>query len=340
MASTTQMCGVCNQRNINKPSIIWCWDCEEGLCRDCIEHHSLSRGTRQHNIVSISQYTPLPTHSPQMTQNPGRKDIQVALPQFLSVQNINLKLLKTVDTVSHHIRGCCILPDDKMAFTFYSDKYVVVFNANTTKDFEVKTKTLVFDIAYVSNNNTLVATSGGSGVRGISIIDLIGKQLNKTIFVDSTYFGIAVKDDKLFCSALGKGIQLINQGNYSKNDIVRFKMPKFGYVATFGDKIYHTNHESNDVTCYDEQGTIQWRFMNESILKSPHGITVDNIGNIYVAGNQSNNVVVISADGQQHKEILHAGDGLFHPYSLDYNRSKNRLLVSHAQKKAFIFTAV
>ncbi|CAC5368069.1 unnamed protein product [Mytilus coruscus] len=35
MASNWRVCGVCELRNISKQSVIWCSDCDEGLCDDC-----------------------------------------------------------------------------------------------------------------------------------------------------------------------------------------------------------------------------------------------------------------------------------------------------------------
>jgi DNA-binding beta-propeller fold protein YncE len=46
------------------------------------------------------------------------------------------------------------------------------------------------------------------------------------------------------------------------------------------------------------------------LLKSPRGISVDNDGNVYVVGCSSNNIVVISPDGQRHRQVLSSGDGL------------------------------
>jgi DNA-binding beta-propeller fold protein YncE len=56
------------------------------------------------------------------------------------------------------------------------------------------------------------------------------------------------------------------------------------------------------VTCCDLHGTTQWKFNDEHVLQGPRGITVDNDGNVYVAGRRSNNVVVISPDGQRHRQ--------------------------------------
>ncbi|CAG2186029.1 unnamed protein product [Mytilus edulis] len=238
------------------------------------------------------------------------KQAQILLPHILSrsVDNINLKLLQTINETG---------------------KVVRVFNLNGTKDFEVNTRTYAFDVAYISHDNTLAVTSGESDTKCITIIDIQSKQIKKTIPVKSKYYGIAVTDGKFICSTEGKGIQLINPNNNSTIDIVRDKIPVYCYVALFGDKIYHTNNQSNSVTCYDLQGTAKWTFKNEKVLRSPRGISVDNAGNAYVVGESSTNVVVISPDGEQYKEVATASDGLSNSFSLDYNRSTNQLLVSN-----------
>ncbi|XP_071181378.1 kinesin heavy chain-like [Mytilus edulis] len=53
-------CSVCNQRKITKPSVVWCSECNEGLCEDYREHHSLSNATTNHETVPIAKYTKLP----------------------------------------------------------------------------------------------------------------------------------------------------------------------------------------------------------------------------------------------------------------------------------------
>ncbi|CAG2206907.1 unnamed protein product [Mytilus edulis] len=68
MTSSSQSCGVCDLRHINKPSIIWCTECDEGLCQDCQEHHSLSKGTRNHNTIAIKEYQTLPSDVLKITQ--------------------------------------------------------------------------------------------------------------------------------------------------------------------------------------------------------------------------------------------------------------------------------
>lgn len=61
MDSNWSICGVCNNHQITKPSLVWCSDCEEGLCRNCKEHHNISKGTRDHEIIVIAEYKKLPT---------------------------------------------------------------------------------------------------------------------------------------------------------------------------------------------------------------------------------------------------------------------------------------
>lgn len=61
MTNNQSICGVCENRQITKPSILWCFNCGEQLCEDCKEHHSISKGTKNHKTVSIDEYKKLPT---------------------------------------------------------------------------------------------------------------------------------------------------------------------------------------------------------------------------------------------------------------------------------------
>ena len=114
-------------------------------------------------------------------------------------------------------------------------------------------------------------------------------------------------------------------------------MPHIYCVATSGDKLYYTNCHTHTVTCCDLHGTTQWKFKDTSDLQGSRGISVDNDGNVYVVGGDSNNVVVNSPDGQRHRQVLSAGDGLVNPRVLDYDKATNRLLVVNESKFAFLF---
>ena len=91
------------------------------------------------------------------------------------------------------------------------------------------------------------------------------------------------------------------------------------------------------MTCCDLQGTTQWEFKDERVLKCLLGISLDNDGNVYVAGKDSINVVVISPDGQRHRQLLSSKDGLVNPIVLDYERSTNKLLVVNQRDIALLF---
>lgn len=61
MATSFDHCGICSLRYISKPAAIWCSDCEEGLCQECSEHHSLSKALRNHNVFPIDEYQTFPS---------------------------------------------------------------------------------------------------------------------------------------------------------------------------------------------------------------------------------------------------------------------------------------
>jgi len=61
MTSFPSTCGICDVCHISKPSEVWCPECDQGLCIDCTQHHSLSNASRNHSTIPISEYQKLPS---------------------------------------------------------------------------------------------------------------------------------------------------------------------------------------------------------------------------------------------------------------------------------------
>ena len=58
---------------------------------------------------------------------------------------------------------------------------------------------------------------------------------------------------------------------------------------------------------------------------------------MYVVGRTSNNIVVISPDGQRQRQLLSSKDGLVKPCVLDYDKSINMLLIVNGSQSAVLF---
>ncbi|XP_052065987.1 uncharacterized protein LOC127705683 [Mytilus californianus] len=267
------------------------------------------------------------------------KQAQMMVPtiQLRSIESIKLKRHKTINLQSTNTRGCCILPDGRIAYTSFANCTISVCNIEGKNELTVKMPNTPYAIVFIIDDNALAVTSGYSPNKSITIIDMEKKQIRKTISLDSYNFGIALKENKMIYSAENKGIRMINPFDESISDIIREKLPSNCYIATLKENIYYTNIDRNTVTCYNLQGKIQWTFLNINVLKTPLGIDVDTDGNVYVVGYQSNNVVVISPDGQRHREVLTARDGLQSPSLLHYSRIMNQLLVANMHTKVLLF---
>ena len=62
MSSSPSLCGTCDIRHISKPSEIWCSQCEEGICTECIQYHSVAKPSRNHTTIPIAEYRKLPSY--------------------------------------------------------------------------------------------------------------------------------------------------------------------------------------------------------------------------------------------------------------------------------------
>ena len=258
----------------------------------------------------------------------------------MSVENIQLNLKQKINIKGTYITGCSLLPDGIMVFSCYSSYIVRFINKEGIKLFQIgkdKTGFGNYDTVYIKDSNSVAVSSGSGGKRYITIIDIESQKVMTTISMDTYIFGMAVRGRTIYYCAWNKGLRMLNLSDRSVSNIISSDMSNICYVATSGDKLYYTNTSTNTVTCCDLHGTTQWEFKDKRVLQHPLGISVDNDGNVYVVGCWSSNVVVVSPDGQRHRQLLASKDSLSYPRVLDYDKSTNRLLVVNESSTAFLF---
>jgi len=259
----------------------------------------------------------------------------------MSVENIQLKLKQKIKTKGKCIRGCSFLPDGRMVLSCYSTNTVRFISKEGVELYQIGKEErgfFTYDAVYIKDNNSVAVSSGWKINTGISLIDIESKKVMiATIPMHTLIIGMAVRGRTIYYSALNAGLKMLSLSDKSVSTIISSDMSGVYYVATSGDKLYYTNVNTHAVTCCDLHGTTQWEFTDERVLRCPRGISVDNDGNVYVVGYNSRNVVVISPDGQRHRQLLSSKDGLVNPSVLDYDKSTNRLLVVNESQSAFLF---
>ncbi|XP_071123299.1 uncharacterized protein [Mytilus edulis] len=263
----------------------------------------------------------------------------IAAPVPISIDNMTLTLRQTVKTHGTNVKGCTMLRDGRMMFTCYDQEKVIAINNDGTKDFEMKVGSY-FDIDYIDNNIIFVTSGSRRRSQYITLLDIEKRKVVRRFNVGEFNEGaVLINDETLIYCASENGLKIIDLNNETIGSIRSgpLGLSGFSYVTSFDNYIIYTNPDNNTVTCIDFKGTPLWEFKEESVLKGPQGISVDNDGNVYVVGAKSNNAVVISHHGKRHRQILSSIEGLTHPHALRYDQSTNSLLVANTQGRAFLF---
>ncbi|VDI03120.1 Hypothetical predicted protein [Mytilus galloprovincialis] len=275
--------------------------------------------------------------------NRKSRQAQIITAVVKSFDDIILKQVNKFDSNSRRVTGCIILPDGRMAFTEYGQKRLFIRKADGSPDFQISFKeSNAFDCTLVKD--ATVAVSCGyylSDRTCIQILDLNSREI--TQIVNTTYraFGIVCGDGLLVCCGhIPNGLYGIDVNTEQQSKIsCTIDVGAWSYIAYFKNKFYVTNQTNHTVTSFDNKGSVIWAYKDDVNMKIPRGISVDNNGNVFVASERSNNVIMISPDGSRAKQIVDQNNGLYRPCALHYNRSSNQLLVANKQGTVYLFNA-
>lgn len=249
-----------------------------------------------------------------------------------SIDNVTALLQQTIKTTSKNVRGCCILPDGRLALTCYNRAMLILIKADGYKDFEIQLPGAV-DVTNGTRDNILIVSSN-SQKTGLSIIDIKNRAITKFIPIEYQCYGVVVHNDNvIFCTE--SELKILNLQTESINTITNENISIFSYVDTNGKYIYYTALLKFSVTCCDFEGVIQWTCKDTIIIVSPLGIALNDEGFVFVLSN--NSVVLISPCGKQSKTIITCGGSLPSAQALHYDKSTEMLLLAKHKENAFVY---
>ncbi|XP_063399118.1 uncharacterized protein LOC134683731 [Mytilus trossulus] len=258
----------------------------------------------------------------------------------ITIDNLKPVLLQSFDAKLRFIAGCTLLPDCRMVFACSAYKMIKILKPDGSPEFEIREFGPVFDLALIDDNSVAVTSGYFKDCLQINLIDLKTKKVNKPLTVNTVNTGVAYIEDKLIYCSGKDGIQIISLNDASIDNVSKTSIPDNSYVAVFRDNIFYTDCNDNSVTCIGFQGNVKWEFKNENVLNAPFGISVDRDGNVYVVGENSNNVVVISPNGRNYKQVLTSENGLKEPVVVHIDRSSCKMLVANRKGKAILYSLI
>ena len=266
------------------------------------------------------------------------KEKQAQIVGPLTKDRINLKLLNQIEVIigdrSNIITGCAILDNGKVLFSEYNEyKYTDRVTLNRSNGYCIRTVQSLdpegsfYDITSINTNTIAVSTS-----TCISIVNIDTQNVIQTINNKNRYcFGTSHCADKLYyCSNL-EGIRRFDMKTKANQLLVpTTNICKFSYISCDGNRLFYTS-STNTVNCCDMNGKSIWSFEDTSRLRSPRGVVVDNQGFVFVAGEQSGNIVMISPDGNSAKDVYYISS----PRAMCYDKNNNKILVCNRDNNAF-----
>ncbi|XP_071138232.1 E3 ubiquitin-protein ligase TRIM71-like [Mytilus edulis] len=265
---------------------------------------------------------------------PGIKQIKPSLLTRLAIPK---------DMMYLRIYACRILPDGKFIILDGRKNQLLLFGKDGTFIRIVATfSESPFDACFV-RSNTVAVTLGLVHQTPLVDIEKNKSKIIQTIKLSHFCYGVASDGKNLVISSNNRHITTVNLDDMSHTIIER--MEGVGRISLFQGNIYGTNYSGDKVCCYKSTGEPLWTFQHQDIGR-PEGITIDMQGFVYIGSNGTNNVVVVSPDGQTSKTIISEADGIIRPYGIDVNKETKMIIVSSETREnsktdyetAFVYT--
>jgi outer membrane protein assembly factor BamB len=251
------------------------------------------------------------------------------------ILNFRKEIKVTTGYPSNKLTGCSIFDNGEILFSEYNLHGItdrVTLN-DINGNFICTVRALnhnngsVYDITSINTKTIAVSRD-----KVIGIVNIDAHSIERTIQHTNRCYGITYCDGNLYYCHERDGIRRFNLMTGSKELLVPTYIGQFSYITCDGNKLFYTS-STETVSCCDMNGKPIWSFEDTSLLRSPRGVVVDDEGFVFVSGEQSGNIVVISPYGNAAKVVYRISS----PRAMCYVESANEILVCNTGKKVWWF---
>ncbi|XP_069133629.1 tripartite motif-containing protein 2-like [Argopecten irradians] len=234
--------------------------------------------------------------------------------ELKELRKVNIKMKS--DQSNCFARGVVITPDGSIVVGDYSNQKLKLINTEGDVVVELKVNGRPYDLCLV--DNTTVAAAIGNGVHVVTVTSS-KLTLSNVINIGKTCYGITYRNGEFIVSSDTEVYRVTKDGKTlmlhkgPSNILTLSQDQRTGtlfipyYNLTAGSTVIGslpTNNLHKDV-------------LKVGIIRNAYGVDVDGEGNVYVCGHLSQNVVQMSGDGANVRELLTTADGISNPLAIN-----------------------
>ena len=249
-----------------------------------------------------------------------------------STKEVNIQLSDDDKTPS--ICGCTFLSNCRILLCDFKNKKMKLLDSDMSVKKILNLSGYPYNVTAVGENEAIITF--GSGDNNLQYLYTDPElKCGITVTLPSKCYGLHIVNNEIYTSThKDSGHDEIWRLDRSGNILSKIVLtqsssdwPNYLGLCLAGSspRVYLTDFRNDRMTCFQLDGKMVYQYEDKE-LKRPHGIYVDSAGNSLVCGTNSHNVVVITADGRKHGELL-ASNGIRKPKCIDYRPDDNTLIV-------------
>ncbi|OWF49732.1 transcription intermediary factor 1-beta-like [Mizuhopecten yessoensis] len=231
------------------------------------------------------------------------------------IRKVNIKCPS--DQFACDARGVVYLPDGRIVVGDNNNQKIKLINDEGNVVDELNLDGCPWDLCMVDNTTVAAAIQSPGGIRVVTVTPS-KLTLSSVINTNQQYIGITYRNGE-FIVPTGFEICSVKKDGTTKT------------LYRYTGDVYALSHDSKDGQLFVSHHTVTTGstaigrlstdnkytdVLKVGVVKYACGVDVDVEGNVYVCGYSSNNVVQMSGDGTNVRELLTAADGITHPIAI------------------------